>query len=187
MRAVSSASAGRCFGRRPGPEGAIRVPPQGHGHRHQPDRYGPGTAFATGLIHGIGAETGAQVLVIAAVGGAAGQGSGQATPHAFVAGLLLSSPAVAVLASAGYTSSARFRTLYVGAGVLASVFGLRAGAAALLGMADRLPGQQTPIAARFGRAGASRRWPPGANAGPRGKESDRALGGADRRCVSGGR
>ena len=135
MRAVSSASAGRCFGRRPGPEGAIRATPQGHGHRHQPDRCGPGTAFATGLIHGIGAETGAQVLVIAAVGGAAGQGSGQATPHAFVAGLLLSSPAVAVLDSAGYTSSARFRTLYVGAGVLAAVFGLRAGAAALLGMA----------------------------------------------------
>ena len=69
-------------------------------------------------------------------------------------GLLLSNTAVAVLASAGHTSSARFRTLYVGAGVLAAVFSLWVGAYALLGMADRLPDLQAPLTALFGRAAA---------------------------------
>ena len=38
--------------------------------------YGPRTAFGVGIIHGIGAETGTQVLLIAAVGGAAAAGLG---------------------------------------------------------------------------------------------------------------
>jgi hypothetical protein len=74
---------------------------------------------------------------------------------AFVAGLLLSNTAVAVLTSAGYTTSSRFRALYIGAGVAAAVFGLWVGGYALLGMADRLPDLQAPITALFGRAAVS--------------------------------
>ena len=36
--------------------------------------YGPRTSFGVGMIHGIGAETGTQVLLIAAVGGASSAG-----------------------------------------------------------------------------------------------------------------
>ena len=51
-----------------------------HGHEHteplEMSSYGPRTAFGVGMIHGIGAETGTQVLLIAAVGGAAAAASG---------------------------------------------------------------------------------------------------------------
>ena len=46
-----------------------------HGHEHveplEMSSYGTRTAFGVGMIHGVGAETGTQVLLIAAVGGAA--------------------------------------------------------------------------------------------------------------------
>ena len=42
------------------------------------------------MIHGVGAETGTQVLIIAAVGGAAGQGLGVPMMFAFIVGLLIS-------------------------------------------------------------------------------------------------
>ena len=44
-----------------------------HGHEHveplEMSSYGAKTSFGVGVIHGIGAETGTQVLLIAAVGG----------------------------------------------------------------------------------------------------------------------
>ena len=51
-----------------------------HGHEHvaplEMSSYGARTAFGVGMIHGVGAETGSQALLIAAVGGAAGAGLG---------------------------------------------------------------------------------------------------------------
>ncbi|CAA9267786.1 MAG: hypothetical protein AVDCRST_MAG77-3754 [uncultured Chloroflexi bacterium] len=133
-----------------------------HGHRHtagayhvhRVDQYGPGTAFGTGLIHGIGAETGTQVLIIAAVGGAASQGFGAGMLLAFVAGLLISNTAVALLTSAGFISATRIKTLYVAAGVMAAVFSLWVGSYAVLGVSDQLPDLQTTITALFGEAAA---------------------------------
>ncbi len=65
-----------------------------HGHEHveplEMSSYGVRTAFGVGMIHGIGAETGTQVLLIAAVGGASGVGLGVPMLFAFVVGLLLS-------------------------------------------------------------------------------------------------
>ena len=49
--------------------------------------YGWRTAFGIGMIHGIGAETGTQVLLIAALGGAATHGLGLAMLATFVVGL----------------------------------------------------------------------------------------------------
>src|SRR5258706_139299 len=47
-----------------------------HGHEHTPSahstQYGPKTAFGVGMIHGVGAETGSQALLLAAVAGAPG-------------------------------------------------------------------------------------------------------------------
>ena len=37
-----------------------------HAHHHIDQRYGTGTAYSIGLLHGIGAETGTQVLIIGA-------------------------------------------------------------------------------------------------------------------------
>lgn len=121
-------------------------------HVHRVDQYGPGTAFGTGLIHGIGAETGTQVLIIAAVGGAASQGLGAGMLLAFVAGLLVSNTAVALLTSAGFLSATRVKSLYVVAGVLAALFSLWIGSYAVLGISDQLPDIQLPITALFGEA-----------------------------------
>ena len=64
-----------------------------HGHEHvdpvEMSRYGPKTAFGVGMIHGVGAETGTQVLLIAAVGGAANLGLGIPMMLAFIVGLLI--------------------------------------------------------------------------------------------------
>jgi high-affinity nickel-transport protein len=127
----------------------------GHAHVHpvaDVDRYGPRTALGTGLIHGVGAETGTQVLLIAAVGGAASQGLGVAMLLAFVVGLLVSNSAVALLTSAGFVSAGRARGLYVFVGCLTAVFSLAVGSFALLGISDRLPDLQQVIGAVLGQA-----------------------------------
>ena len=63
-----------------------------HGHEHveplEMSSYGAKTSFGVGMIHGIGAETGTQVLLIAAVGGASSAGLGVPMLFAFVIGLL---------------------------------------------------------------------------------------------------
>ena len=63
-----------------------------HGHEHveplEMSSYGARTSFGVGMIHGIGAETGTQVLLIAAVGGASSAGLGVPMLFAFVIGLL---------------------------------------------------------------------------------------------------
>ena len=131
-----------------------------HGHRHagafhvhpvaRTDRYGPGTAFGTGLLHGVGAETGTQVLLIAAVGGAASQGLGVGMLLAFVLGLLAANSAVALLAAAGFRSARRARGLYVAAGGLTAGCSLLIGSSALLGASDRLPDLQAILSLVFG-------------------------------------
>lgn len=108
------------------------------GHLHV-NQYGARTAYGVGLIHGIGAETGSQVLIIAAVGGAASQGLGVGMLLAFVMGLVISNTIIAVLASTGFISSARARPLYVAIGVLTGVFSLVIGAFFTLGIGAELP------------------------------------------------
>jgi ABC-type nickel/cobalt efflux system permease component RcnA len=133
-----------------------------HGHRHHGagsgapahrlDSYGPGAAFGTGVIHGIGAETGTQVLLIAAVGGAAAQGLGTGMLLAFVAGLLLSNTGVAVLASLGFTSSRGAKPIFAAVAGGSATLSLVVGALALVGMADHLPDLQMVIVAALGAA-----------------------------------
>jgi cytochrome c biogenesis protein CcdA len=112
-----------------------------HSHRHdaRPDQYGPRTAFGVGLIHGIGAETGSQVLIIAAVGGAASQGMGTVMMSAFIVGLLISNSLVAFMSATGFVSSHRARNVYVALGVVAGVVSLVIGLSFVLGVGDQLP------------------------------------------------
>ena len=135
--------------------GAVQARVHGHAHDgaahvHRVDQYGPRTAFGTGLIHGIGAETGTQVLLIAAVGGAATQGLGVGMLLAFVAGLLVSNAAVAVVTSAGFVSARRARHVYLGVAVLTAAFSLWVGSYALLGISAQLPDIVQPIISVFG-------------------------------------
>lgn len=96
-------------------------------HTHAFDQYGPKTAYSIGLIHGIGAETGTQVLIIATAVGAGTQAMGIAALFAFVAGLLVSNSFVAIATAAGFVSAQRRQYVYVLAGLLAAVFSLALG------------------------------------------------------------
>jgi high-affinity nickel-transport protein len=114
-----------------------------HGHEHveplEMSSYGRRTAFGVGVIHGIGAETGTQVLLIAAVGGAAGAGLGIPMLFAFVIGLLISNVAIVVVSSVGFAASQTRERVYVLVGAIAGVFSLAIGAIFLLGQDVVLP------------------------------------------------
>ena len=121
-----------------------------HGHEHvaplEMSSYGPGTAFGVGMIHGIGAETGSQALLIAAVGGAAGAGLGIPMLLAFVVGLVAANTAIVVVSATGFVAGQFRRPLYVAIGVLAGVFSIAVGLTFLLGADGLLPDLQQLLA-----------------------------------------
>ena len=95
-----------------------------HAHVHGTDQYGAKTAYGIGLIHGIGAETGTQVLIIATAVGAGTKLMGVTALLFFVAGLLISNSFVAIATASGFVSVSRRQFVYVLAGLLAATFSL---------------------------------------------------------------
>ena len=114
-----------------------------HGHEHveplEMSSYGARTSFGVGMIHGIGAETGTQVLLIAAVGGASSAGLGVPMLFAFVVGLLISNFAIVMLSSVGFVSSQARERVYVAIGAVAGLFSLFVGTIFLFGLNGALP------------------------------------------------
>ena len=114
-----------------------------HGHEHveplEMSSYGARTSFGVGMIHGVGAETGTQVLLIAAVGGASSAGLGVPMLFAFVLGLLISNFAIVLLSSVGFVSSQAREQLYVAVGAVAGLFSLFVGTIFLFGLDGTLP------------------------------------------------
>jgi len=114
-----------------------------HGHEHveplEMSSYGARTSFGVGMIHGVGAETGSQVLLIAAVGGASSSGLGIPMLLAFVVGLLISNLAIVLVSSVGFVSSQARERVYVAFGAVAGVFSLFVGGVFLLGLDAGLP------------------------------------------------
>jgi len=114
-----------------------------HGHEHveplEMSSYGAKTSFGVGVIHGIGAETGTQVLLIAAVGGASSAGLGVPMLFAFVIGLLISNLAIVLISSVSFVGSQARERLYVGIGAVAGLFSLFVGTIFLFGLDGTLP------------------------------------------------
>jgi high-affinity nickel-transport protein len=110
-----------------------------HHHHADEQQYGPRTAFGIGLIHGVGAETGTQVLIIGAAVGAGSRGMSIATLFAFVLGVLISNSVVTIASTSGFISAQRRQGIYVGAGLVAAVFSLVVGLVFLSQSADILP------------------------------------------------
>jgi high-affinity nickel-transport protein len=114
-----------------------------HGHEHveplEMSSYGPRTAFGVGMIHGVGAETGTQVLLIAAVGGAASAGLGVPMLFAFVLGLLISNFVIVVVSSVGFVASQTRERIYVVVGAVAGCFSLAIGMIFVFGLDGVLP------------------------------------------------
>src|SRR5712692_9671964 len=116
-----------------------------HGHEHTPSvhasQYGPKTAFGVGMIHGVGAETGSQALLLAAVAGVSGT-TGIVILLAFIVGLLLSNTLVAVVSASGFIGAQRMRSLYVIVGAFAGVASLVIGGLFIVGLGTVLPDLQ---------------------------------------------
>ena len=121
--------------------GALRERLFGHKHEHvhEAQRYGVRTAVGIGVIHGIGAETGTQALVIATAVGAQSQAAGIVALIAFLVGLLISNSLVTVVSTAGFVSSTQRKWIYVAAGILAAVFSLIVGLVFVFEWTEVLP------------------------------------------------
>jgi high-affinity nickel-transport protein len=118
-----------------------------HGHEHveplEMSSYGDRTAFGVGMIHGVGAETGTQVLLIAAVGGAASAGLGIPMLLAFVAGLLISNFAIVLISTFGFVASQTRERIYVAIGFVAGVFSLTLGLIYVFGLDGIVPAMES--------------------------------------------
>src|SRR5438309_8985508 len=116
-----------------------------HGHEHTPSahatQYRPKTAFGVGMIHGIGAETGSQALLLAGVAGVTGT-TGIVVLLAFVVGLLASNTLVAVVSASGFIGAQRLRPVHGGAGLAAGLASLVIGTIFLIGVGTALPDLQ---------------------------------------------
>jgi hypothetical protein len=96
-----------------------------HEHVHvAPRQYSATTAYGIGLIHGIGAETGTQALIIATAVGATSKGVAVAALLFFVVGLLISNTVVTVASTYGFVSATKRQAVYVAVGLVAAVFSL---------------------------------------------------------------
>lgn len=122
-------------------------------HRHEITRYGPGTAFGIGVLHGIGAETGSQALLLAGAVGATTRASGTALLLFFTVGLLVSNSLVAAFSAFGVVSASTKRTLYVIVGVFAAIFSLIVGFLFLTGQESLLPDFEAFFNRAFGQIG----------------------------------
>ena len=114
-----------------------------HGHEHvdpiEMSSYGARTAFGIGMIHGVGAETATQALLIAGIGGAAGQGLGVPMLLAFIVGLVISNTLIVVITATGFVASQLRQRIYLVVGALAGLFSIVVGALFLFGAEGALP------------------------------------------------
>ena len=122
-------------------------------HTHDSTQYGTKTAFGIGLIHGIGAETGSQALLLASAAGATTAQSGSLMLLAFVVGLVISNSLIALFSTVGFVSSSTKRNVYLVIGFLAAVFSLVIGLFFITGQGANLPDFEAIMNNLFGTIG----------------------------------
>jgi high-affinity nickel-transport protein len=105
------------------------------------------------LIHGIGAETGSQALLLAGAAGATTPQAGTLMLLSFTLGLLVSNSLVAALSAFGFVSAQIRQRVYISFGVLAGVFSLLVGVLFLTGQGGNLPDLQEALDVVFGASG----------------------------------
>ena len=119
-------------------------------HHHELTQYGPGTAFGIGVLHGIGAETGSQALLLAGAVGATAQATGTALLLFFALGLLMSNSLIAAFSAFGFVSASTRRTVYLVFGIFAAVFSLIVGCLFVTGQESALPDFEVLLNRLFG-------------------------------------
>lgn len=115
-------------------DGAVITVTHSHTHRHVgvvPDdpfmNYGPATATGIGMIHGVGAETPTQVLLLLAAASVGGGAAGIAVLVAFLIGLFASNSVVAAASTYGYINATKSFVVYATVAVLTGIFSLGLG------------------------------------------------------------
>lgn len=119
---------------------AVRVVHR-HAHRHEVRlrRYGvPGT-LAIGALHGFGAETGTQVVVLVSAGRAGTTGAALTVVGTFVLGVCITTAATAVTASLGWAGVGRHTRTVRMLTLVAALASAAVGIVFLAGRSDMLP------------------------------------------------
>ena len=80
--------------------------------------YGSGASVSIGVIHGIGAETGSQALLLAAAAGATSALTGSFLLIAFVVGLVVSNTLIAIATTAGLLGTDRHHKFHTALGIV---------------------------------------------------------------------
>ena len=92
-----------------------------------------------GVVHGIGAETGTQAILLTATVGATSALTGSFLLIAFVVGLLLSNTLITIAASSGLLGGERHSKLHLALGIFVAGFSLILGSMFIIGKAQNLP------------------------------------------------
>jgi cytochrome c biogenesis protein CcdA len=117
----------------------------GHHHHSRPEQdeafmnYGRATAFAVGMIHGVGAETPTQVLIFLSAAGAGGRAAGVLVLVAFIVGLLTSNSLITLGSAMGFLKASTNFPLYATVAVVTGLFSLIIGTLFVFGETSLLP------------------------------------------------
>jgi high-affinity nickel-transport protein len=101
--------------------------------------YGTGASVTIGVVHGIGAETGSQALLLAAAAGATSALTGSFLLIAFVVGLVVSNTLITIASTTGLIGTGRHRRIHTVLGIVIAVFSLVLGTMFIMGTAGSLP------------------------------------------------
>ena len=101
-------------------------------------QYGLTTAFSVGALHGIGAETGTQVLLLTALGAAAHTAAIVMLVF-FLIGMITANTMVALMTLIGLTPASNVKSVYLTSGALVGVFSIIIGSVFILGQSNHLP------------------------------------------------
>ena len=113
-----------------------RPPPE----RRRGGSYGPAASTGIGMIHGIGAETGSQALILAGAAGATSELAGGLLLAAFALGLVISNTLITVASIVGFVGMRARKWTQLCLGVSIGLFSLVIGMLFLLQKGGALPG-----------------------------------------------
>lgn len=110
-----------------------------HVHEVSVSGYSSGAAFTIGVLHGVGAETGTQAVVLAGAAHATATGSALVVVGAFVLGVVVTTVALALASAAGWAVVGSHSRAVRWLSVVAATASGAVGTLFLFGAADRLP------------------------------------------------
>ncbi len=108
-------------------------PAEEHSHLHRHPRsegeypfasYGRASSLTVGMLHGIGAETPTQIVLLLTAAQVKGLAAGLVLLAAFLLGIVVSNTGIALASSYGYRGLARIWPIYIAMAALTSVFSL---------------------------------------------------------------